>query len=80
MYNKRKIKFLPFKLHVIFIILLILIELRVIEKNEKITNSSKIPKVSVFLPISHLKKFFRKFHCLREGNAEKFMLFKCFEV
>ena len=68
MYNKRKIKFLPFKLHVIFIILLILIELRVIEKNEKITNSSKIPKVSVFLPIYNKEKYL--FRCINSIKSQ----------
>jgi glycosyltransferase involved in cell wall biosynthesis len=68
MNNKRKIKFLPFKLHVIFIILLILIELRVIEKNEKITNSSKIPKVSVFLPIYNKEKYL--FRCINSIKSQ----------
>ena len=57
---KRTIKFLSFKKHITFIILIILLELKVIEKNKSITNSSKIPKVSVFLPIYNKEKYLFK--------------------
>lgn len=56
---KKTIKFLSFKKLFPFIII-ILLELKVIEKNKCITNSSKIPKVSVFLPIFNKEKYLFK--------------------
>ena len=71
----RKIKFLSFKKHITFIILLILLELKVIEKNKRITNSSKIPKVSVFLPIYNKEKYL-----LRSINSIKSQSLKNIEI
>ena len=64
----RTIKFLSFKIHITFIILLILLELKVIEKNKRIANSSKIPKVSVFLPIYNKEKYL--FRCINSIKSQ----------
>ena len=66
-----KIKFLSFKKHITFIILLILLELKVIEKNKRIANSSTIPKVSVFLPIYNKEKYlFRSINSIKSQNLK----------
>ena len=68
---QRAIKFLSFKKHITFIILIILLELKVIEKNNSITNSSKIPKVSVFLPIYNKEKYlFRSINSIKSQSLK----------
>jgi glycosyltransferase involved in cell wall biosynthesis len=64
---KKKINFLPFKIHIIFIILIISLELKIIGKNKK-NAPSKLPKVSVFLPIYNKEKYL--YRCINSIKSQ----------
>ena len=67
---KRK-KYFSFKKYFIFIILLLLLELRNIEKKKIFVKTSKLIKVSVFLPIYNKEKYlFRSINSIQSQSLK----------